>query len=89
MTSAAVVMVTVFASFVFLHLAEMKQIGFSLAVAVLLDAVVVRVLILPAALLLLGRRSWWPGPYSPRLAVSGENAGRQTATYSAPSGPTL
>ncbi|MGV9304735.1 MMPL family transporter [Nonomuraea sp. NPDC004354] len=88
-TSAAVVMVTVFASFVFLHLAEMKQIGFSLAVAVLLDAVVVRVLILPAALLLLGRRSWWPGPYSSRLAVSGENAGRQTATYSAPSGPTL
>ncbi|WP_431893957.1 MMPL family transporter [Nonomuraea sp. bgisy101] len=88
-TSAAVVMVTVFASFVFLHLAEMRQIGLGLAVAVLLDAVVVRVLILPAALVLLGRRSWWPGSYSSRLAVSGENAGRQTATYSAPSGPTL
>lgn len=59
-TSAAVVMVTVFASFMFLHLAEMKQIGFSLAVAVLLDAFVIRVVILPSALTLLGRASWWP-----------------------------
>ncbi|MFI0716305.1 MMPL family transporter [Streptomyces inhibens] len=59
-TSAAAVMVTVFASYMFLHLAEMKQIGFSLAVAVLLDAVVIRALILPSALTLLGRASWWP-----------------------------
>lgn len=59
-TSAAVVMVTVFAAFMFLHLAEMKQIGFSLAVAVLLDAFVIRVVILPSALILLGRASWWP-----------------------------
>ncbi|MGW1375704.1 MMPL family transporter [Streptomyces sp. NPDC002446] len=59
-TSAAVVMVTVFASFLFLHLAEMKQIGFSLAAAVLLDAFVIRVMVLPSALILLGRRSWWP-----------------------------
>ncbi|MFF5209460.1 MMPL family transporter [Streptosporangium sp. NPDC000396] len=59
-TSAAIVMVTVFASFVFLHLAEMKQIGFSLAVAVLLDAFVIRVMILPSILTLLGRASWWP-----------------------------
>ncbi|MGW2635439.1 MMPL family transporter [Streptomyces sp. NPDC001348] len=59
-TSAAVIMTTVFASFVFLHIIEMKQIGFVLAAAVLLDAFVVRILILPAALLLLGERSWWP-----------------------------
>ncbi|MFE6891444.1 MMPL family transporter [Streptomyces sp. NPDC057694] len=59
-TSAAFVMVTVFASFVSLHFIEMKQIGFSLAVAVLLDAFVIRVLILPALMLLLGRWSWWP-----------------------------
>ncbi|MFJ9415185.1 MMPL family transporter [Streptomyces sp. NPDC101227] len=59
-TSAAVVMVTVFASFTLLHLAEMKQIGFSLAVAVLLDAFVIRVLVLPAALTLLGGATWWP-----------------------------
>ncbi|MFE6197047.1 MMPL family transporter [Streptomyces sp. NPDC057838] len=59
-TSAAVVMTTVFAAFVFLHIIEMKQIGFVLAAAVLIDAFVVRVLVLPAAMLLLGERSWWP-----------------------------
>ncbi|MFC9638046.1 MMPL family transporter [Streptomyces mirabilis] len=59
-TSAAVVMGTVFASFPALHLIEMKQIGFSLAVAVLLDAFVIRMLILPALMLLLGEANWWP-----------------------------
>ncbi|MET7298134.1 MMPL family transporter [Embleya sp. NPDC005575] len=59
-TSAAFVMVTVFASFIGLHLIEMKQFGFSLAVAVLLDAFVIRIMILPATMLLLGERSWWP-----------------------------
>ncbi|MFC9129770.1 MMPL family transporter [Streptomyces sp. NPDC057099] len=59
-TSAAVVMTTVFASFVFLHIIEMKQIGFVLAAAVLIDAFVVRVMVLPAAMLLLGEASWWP-----------------------------
>jgi RND superfamily putative drug exporter len=59
-TSAAAVMVTVFASFAALHLIEMKQIGFSLTVAVLLDAFVIRMLILPALMLLLGEANWWP-----------------------------
>ncbi|MFC0598239.1 MMPL family transporter [Streptomyces palmae] len=59
-TSAAFVMVTVFASFVPLHIMEMKQIGFSLAAAVLLDAFVIRILILPALMLLLGEANWWP-----------------------------
>ncbi|MEV4037823.1 MMPL family transporter [Streptomyces umbrinus] len=59
-TSAAAVMTTVFTSFVFLHIIEMKQIGFVLAAAVLLDAFVIRVLILPTAMLLLGEASWWP-----------------------------
>ena len=59
-TSAAVVMTTVFASFVFLHIIEMKQIGFVLAAAVLLDAFVVRIMILPSVMLLLGEASWWP-----------------------------
>jgi RND superfamily putative drug exporter len=38
----------------------MKQIGFSLAVAVLLDAFVIRVLVLPSLMLLLGEANWWP-----------------------------
>ncbi|MFC9997270.1 MMPL family transporter [Nocardia sp. NPDC127526] len=59
-TSAAFVMVTVFASFIPLHILEMKQMGFALAAAVLLDAFIIRIVILPAALLLLGERTWWP-----------------------------
>ncbi|CAM5434129.1 MMPL family transporter [Streptomyces coeruleorubidus] len=59
-TSAAVVMTTVFTSFVFLHIIEMKQMGFVLAAAVLIDAFVVRVMVLPASMLLLGEASWWP-----------------------------
>ncbi|WP_419998576.1 MMPL family transporter [Streptomyces boninensis] len=73
-TSAAVVMVTVFGGFVALHLAEMKQMGFCLAVAVLLDAVVIRMLILPAALLLLGDRAWWPSRRARARAVRSEQA---------------
>ncbi|MFF2087883.1 MMPL family transporter [Nocardia sp. NPDC058176] len=59
-TSAAFIMVTVFASFVPLHIMEMKQMGFALAAAVLLDAFVIRIVILPALLLILGDRTWWP-----------------------------
>lgn len=73
-TSAAVVMVTVFASFAALHLIEMKQIGFALAAAVLLDAFVIRILILPSLMLLLGEWNWWPsrGMRQVRTAASTE-----------------
>ncbi|ORT54884.1 MMPL family transporter [Streptomyces sp. CB03238] len=74
-TSAAVVMTTVFVSFVFLHIIEMKQIGFVLAAAVLLDAFVVRIMILPSALLLLGEATWWPSrPARRARAVPGPTA---------------
>lgn len=73
-TSAAAVMVTVFGGFVALHLLEMKQIGFCLAVAVLLDAVVIRMLVLPSALLLLGERAWWPAPRRSAAAAAPETA---------------
>ncbi|MDT0543940.1 MMPL family transporter [Streptomyces lonegramiae] len=77
-TSAAVVMTTVFVSFVFLHIIEMKQIGFVLAAAVLLDAFVVRIMILPAALLLLGEATWWPSrPSRPGREAAAE-PGRAT-----------
>ncbi|MFC4909159.1 MMPL family transporter [Actinomadura gamaensis] len=81
-TSAAVVMMTVFASFVPLHLIEMKQFGFSLAVAVLLDAFVIRLVILPALMLLLGDAAWWP---SRRRRVAGAHGGHQ-ASAGAPTG---
>ncbi|MFE6038687.1 MMPL family transporter [Streptomyces sp. NPDC056452] len=59
-TSAAVIMVSVFLSFLFIDRIEMKQIAVGLTVAVLFDAVVLRALVLPSVLALLGDRSWWP-----------------------------
>jgi RND superfamily putative drug exporter len=73
-TSAAVVMVSVFVSFMFLHLLEVKQIGFGLAVAVLVDAFIVRILILPSALTLLGRAIRWGAPTGARRTPSPANA---------------
>jgi putative drug exporter of the RND superfamily len=61
-TSAAVVMVAVFAIFATLSAPEFKQMGVGLAAAVLLDATLVRAVLLPAAMTLLGRWNWWtPG----------------------------
>ncbi|MFI7676489.1 MMPL family transporter [Actinophytocola sp. NPDC049390] len=60
-TSAAVLMVSVFAIFATLSLNEMKQMGVGLAVAVFVDAMVIRVLVLPSLMALLGRANWWPG----------------------------
>jgi RND superfamily putative drug exporter len=60
-TSAAIVMVSVFAIFASLHMIEMKELGVGLAVAVLVDALVVRTIVLPSLMVLLGRWNWWPG----------------------------
>ncbi len=61
-TSAAAVMIGVFAIFAGLHMVEFKELGIGLAAAVVLDAIVVRILILPALMILLGRANWWaPG----------------------------
>jgi len=59
-TSAAVVMVSVFAIFATLSMIEMKQLGIGLAAAVLIDALVVRIVVLPSLMTLLGRANWWP-----------------------------
>jgi putative drug exporter of the RND superfamily len=70
-TSAAVVMVSVFVSFMFLHLVEVKQIGFGLSVAVLVDAFVVRIMVLPSILTLLGDATWWPPGFGRTTGWSG------------------
>jgi putative drug exporter of the RND superfamily len=57
-TSAAIVMVSVFAIFASLHMVEMKELGVGLAVAVLVDALVVRGVVLPSLLVLLGDRAF-------------------------------
>jgi RND superfamily putative drug exporter len=58
-TSAAIVMVAVFAIFATLRTIDMKQMGVGLAVAVLIDATVIRAVLLPAAMKLLGDWNWY------------------------------
>lgn len=60
-TSAAMIMVAVFAAFMLGSFLLIKVLGFALAVAVALDATIVRVAIGPALLSLAGRWNWWPG----------------------------
>ena len=54
-------MIAVFASFTLGEFVLLKMLGFALAVAVLLDATVIRMAIGPALLRLAGRWNWWPG----------------------------
>ncbi|WP_371655313.1 MULTISPECIES: MMPL family transporter [unclassified Streptomyces] len=58
-TSAAVIMVAVFAIFGTLSMQSMKQMGVGLATAVLIDATVIRGVLLPAVMALLGERNWY------------------------------
>jgi RND superfamily putative drug exporter len=58
-TSAAVIMVAIFAVFATLSMQDMKQMGVGLAVAVLLDATVVRAVLLPSVMSLLGEANWY------------------------------
>ena len=58
-TSAAIIMVTVFAAFASSRVLPFKQMGFGLAVAVFLDAAVVRTVLVPASMKLMGDWNWW------------------------------
>jgi RND superfamily putative drug exporter len=74
-TAAATIMICVFASFAFGDQRVLKLFGLSLASAVFLDAFVVRSLLLPSVLELLGRHTWslpgWLGKRLPHLAIDG------------------
>jgi putative drug exporter of the RND superfamily len=74
-TSAAAIMVVVFAVFVTLELTIIKQLGFGLAVAVFLDATIVRSVLLPASMRLLGEWNWWLPSWLgwlPRVTIEGD-----------------
>lgn len=77
-TSAALIMLLVFGVFAFAHVLAMQLLGFGLAVAVLLDATVIRMVLVPAVMQLMGRWNWWPGvdprqPARPKPMQSGEH----------------
>ena len=77
-TAAAAIMVCVFGSFVVADQRAIKLIGLGLAVAVLIDATLVRMVLVPATMELLGRANWWMpgwlGRRLPRLRVEGPTA---------------
>jgi RND superfamily putative drug exporter len=60
-TSAALIMILVFGVFAFARVLAMQFLGFGLAVAVLLDATIIRMVLVPAIMTLAGEWNWWPG----------------------------
>ena len=98
-TAAAAIMVCVFLSFMLGEDRIIKEFGLSLAAAVLLDALIVRCLLLPAVLHLIGERTWWLPAWLeralPRLNIEGtalpadverDRRSREGATAPAPPG---
>lgn len=73
-TGAAIIMVAVFSGFAAGRLVSFQQMGFGLAVAVLFDATIVRTILVPASMRLLGRWNWyfpsWLG-WIPNISIEG------------------
>ena len=73
-TGAAAIMVSVFAAFALADTITIRSIGVGMAIAVFVDATIVRVLLVPATMRLLGKWNWWaPGPlarFADRLGFS-------------------
>lgn len=76
-TAAAVIMVSVFGGFIFSHDDIIKQIGFGLAFGILVDAFLVRMIIGPAVLSMIGDKAWylprWLGKITPRISIEGKD----------------
>jgi RND superfamily putative drug exporter len=70
-TSAAAIMIIVFGTFSFSRVLAVQLMGFGLAVAVFLDATLIRMVIVPALMHIAGRWNWWPGVRAPRERPSG------------------
>ncbi|MGW7048907.1 MMPL family transporter [Streptomyces avermitilis] len=88
--AAALITMAVFSGFIGAGESMIKMIGFGLAIAVLFDAFVVRMALVPAVLALLGKAAWWmPGWLDrllPRVDVEGEALTRRAAAALAPTG---
>ncbi len=83
-TAAAAIMVCVFGSFVFGDVRVVKEFGFGLAAAVLIDATIVRMLLVPATMELLGDANWWFPRWLerivPRIQIEGDPEDRAHLT---------
>lgn len=81
-TSAALIMVVLFGSFGFTRLTATREFGLGLAFAVALDATVIRVVLVPVLMGLLGRANWWfPAAFSGRRAAGRRRAGENAVAY--------
>ena len=67
-TGAALIMVTVFAAFALADVITIKSIGVGMAIAVFVDATIIRVLLVPATMRLMGRWNWWAPGFMARIA---------------------
>ena len=72
-TGAAAIMVVVFSAFGLSSVVILKQIGFGLALAILLDATIVRALVVPATMRLMGKANWWSPKWLDNLFTSTES----------------
>jgi uncharacterized membrane protein YdfJ with MMPL/SSD domain len=77
-TAAALIMIVVFGSFAFTGVLVIKEIGFGLAVAVAVDATLVRIVLVPATMKLLGRWNWWMPPALDRIVPEIDEGGLGT-----------
>jgi RND superfamily putative drug exporter len=86
-TGAAVIMVAVFAAFASGHIAALQEMGFGLAVAVFLDATIVRSILVPSAMKLLGDRNWYLPKWLqwlPKVDVEGHAAAERVTIPDTP-----
>ncbi|MFD5453447.1 MMPL family transporter [Streptomyces sp. NPDC127100] len=86
-TCAALIMVSVFAAFIISDNIVVKMLGLGLAVSVLIDATVVRLLLVPAVMTLLGRHAWWTPRWLDRILPHIDAEGEHEQGLSAPAGP--
>ncbi|MBI2403924.1 MAG: MMPL family transporter [Gemmatimonadetes bacterium] len=85
-TSAAAIMIIVFGTFSFARMLVVQLIGFGLAVAVFLDATLIRMVLAPAIMHIAGRWNWWPGVTPDAAPRAGTGRPRQEEPGEAPGG---
>jgi len=76
-TGAAAIMIAVFSGFIFADVMIIKSIGFALAVAVFVDATIVRAIVVPSAMRLMGRANWWSPSFSNSRKNKDDSSGNQ------------
>lgn len=85
-TAAAIIMISVFGGFVFAESAMIRPIGFGLAFGVLLDAFLVRLLLMPALMHLVGDSAWWLPRWLDRILPNVDVEGAALERDHAPAG---